>query len=187
MTQNAAPDDEFPVPVFTYEAVISLGVDSETARFHGEPGDRATREAIVQPLEWIEIWPDLPVDTPEELQAAAFAKLYLLLSFGSELEGRTGNEIRASLDRAYPEIARLRAAGGEAGPEIPPYAATGMILDDGSPQWGLRLPPTAERQLFPGMPTEGEEAEEALKIYTQNQLRARMHDLWRGVGDHPSG
>jgi hypothetical protein len=185
MTQDTATDDEFPVPVFTYEAVISLGVDSETARFHGEPGDPATREAIVQPLEWIEIWPDLPVDTQDELQAAAFAKLYLLLSFGSELAGRTGDEIRASLDRAYPEIAELRAAG--VGLELPRYAATGMILADGSPQWGLRLPPTADRRLFPGMPAEGEEAEQALKIYTQNQLRARMHDLWRGVGDHLTG
>jgi hypothetical protein len=184
MTEDAAPDEDIPRPVFTYEAVVSLEIEDETARFDSDPSDPATRLAIVQPLEWIEIWPDLPVDTPAELQAAAFAKLYLLLSFGSELGGRTGDEIREVLDGAYPELARLRHAGqGAQPPDLARYGVRGMILADGSPQWGIQIPARAHRGTFPGIPADGERGEEALKIYAQNLMRARMHDLWRGVGD----
>lgn len=159
------------IAVATYRATVGLEVEQSSFSLSPSLDREIVAAAIVKQPEWCpRPWPS-PIDpTDQDLRHLALLKMCFNFDFMSELEGQTGDEIRASLGDRFPLIDdRLPDRTLDHG--FKRFEVEANVWDDGHADAGLQYPSAGE------VPPLGPKPNwDQLDILIKNLARADIRD-----------
>lgn len=167
------------IAVATYRATVGLEVEQSSFSLSPSLDREIVATAVLKKPEWCSRpWP-APVEPAERvLRQLALLKMCFNFDFASELEGQTGDEVRESLWKRFPDLRAMRSDQNEEHGFKRFYVSANVDVND-SAEGGFTY--TNEGEL-PPLGTDADVDE--LDIMIKNLIRADIRDHLEREGFH---